>query len=42
MCHYALISRCICEDGWSGEYCKVEEEVNCEDGEDNDNSKFHN
>ena len=30
---------CICDDGWSGEYCHVEEEVDCEDGIDNDNSK---
>ena len=32
--------RCQCEDGWSGEFCHVEEEVDCEDGVDNDNSKF--
>ena len=29
----------MCEDGWSGEYCHVEEETECEDGVDNDNSK---
>ena len=35
----ALSFRCVCEDGWSGEYCHVEEETECEDGVDNDNSK---
>ena len=32
--------RCQCSPGWTGQFCQIAEETDCEDEVDNDNSKW--